>query len=306
MTMEKVPGEPKPAPSIRTALENQPSFSPPSFPKPQPQNLPTVLPFKSPSQWNSRHLGLRLAADATSALSASALIAPLICLIDSHPFRACFLRAVQTLRCSPSHFLTSKPFLLILTLYTSTYLTANTIDTLTSTLRPSSSFSSVHSGPSKFLGVSAVNMSLCVYKDSQFAKLFASTPAPASRIPAPSYALFALRDSLTILASFNLPPLLSPHLSHISRLSTESRRQNAAQFIAPAAMQILSTPLHLLGLDLYNRQGQRLSWAERYARVKRDWAVSALARMGRIVPAFGVGGVVNAGVRRRLMGKLEE
>jgi hypothetical protein len=78
---------------------------------------------------------------------------------------------------------------------------------------------------------------------------------------------------------------------------------SAAQFLTPAAVQLVSTPLHLLGLDLYNRPG--MQWQERASRVVRDWAKSAFARMGRIIPAFGVGGVVNTKVRRNLMEKLE-
>lgn len=78
---------------------------------------------------------------------------------------------------------------------------------------------------------------------------------------------------------------------------------SAAQFMTPAAVQLVSTPLHLLGLDLYNRQGVGAN--ERIARVVRDWAKSSFARMGRIIPAFGVGGVVNMKVRRGLMEKLE-
>jgi hypothetical protein len=75
--------------------------------------------------------------------------------------------------------------------------------------------------------------------------------------------------------------------------------------VAPAGVQILSTPLHLLGLDLYNRPrgaaGEGLGWRERWRVVRRDWFGASLARMGRVVPAFGVGGVVNAGVRRRML-----
>lgn len=78
---------------------------------------------------------------------------------------------------------------------------------------------------------------------------------------------------------------------------------SAAQFITPAAVQLVSTPLHLLGLDLYNRPGA--SSGERSAKVLRDWAKSAAARICRIVPAFGVGGVVNMKVRKRLMGAIE-
>ena len=147
-------------------------------------------------------------------------------------------------------------------------------------------------------------MTLCVYKDSCFARMFgASNPATAATttVPKVSYAFFASRDSLTIFASFNLPPLIAPHLDRL--IFAEAGGANAAQFLAPALMQLFSTPLHLLGLDLYNRQA-KLGSRERFARVRRDWAVSAFARMGRIVPAFGVGGVVNAGVRRRLMERI--
>jgi hypothetical protein len=81
---------------------------------------------------------------------------------------------------------------------------------------------------------------------------------------------------------------------------------SAAQFITPAAVQLVSTPLHLLGLDLYNRPEARVGGPDgRVGRVVRDWAKSAAARMCRIVPAFGVGGVVNTKVRRGMMGRLE-
>ena len=33
----------------------------------------------------------------------------------------------------------------------------------------------------------------------------------------------------------------------------------------------------------------------------RDWGGSSLARMGRVIPAFGVGGLVNARVRKETM-----
>ncbi|ERF69228.1 hypothetical protein EPUS_01185 [Endocarpon pusillum Z07020] len=237
-------------------------------------------------------------------------------------FRNAFLHSLQPLLKAPHHFLVSRPFLLIFGLYSSTYFTANAIDTITSTLCAQSS-TTVTTGPTKFLATSAVNMTLCVYKDSHFARMFSTAAAataaatgsnPATcTIPKISYLLFSLRDSLTIFASFNLPPLIAPHLGPLSAhlpslfaplLSTPSSRTNTAQFLAPALMQLVSTPLHLLGLDMFNRQ-RRLGSQQRWSRVRRDWAVSALARMGRIVPAFGVGGVVNAAARRGLMRKIE-
>lgn len=206
----------------------------------------------------------------------------------------------RTLLTRPHIFLTSRPFRLISTVYFSTYLTANSIDTISSTLT-SSSPAHTTSGVSKFVATSSVNMSLGIYKDSQFAQMFGIARAKRS-IPKASYALFALRDSLTIFASFNVPPLLAPILSE--KVEKTIGRASLAQILAPAAVQIISTPLHLWGLDLYNRPG--VSLGQRIRQVGKNWAGSTAARMGRIVPAFGFGGVVNTKVRRRLMGNLEE
>jgi len=149
-------------------------------------------------------------------------------------------------------------------------------------------------------------MSLCLYKDSQFAKLFGSSISVPRPVPTASYILFAVRDCLTIFASFNLPAIIAPQLKVSDAFEKNyMSKTSIAQFLAPAGVQIFSTPLHLLGLDLYNRPKGTVATKERWLKVKKDWTLSCLARMGRIIPAFGVGGVVNTTVRQRLMVKLE-
>lgn len=209
----------------------------------------------------------------------------------------------------PAGFFLGTPFLLIYTLYTSTYLTANTIDTVSSTLR-NKPFSTVFPGTAKFLSTTTVNMGLCVYKDARFARFFGAPQSSSSSavptVPRISYALFCLRDSVTIFASFNIPQLIAPSIPD-SVASTPGMKAAMAQFACPALMQFVSTPMHLLGLDLYNRQpAGGLPWYERAARIKRDYVASSFARMAKIVPAFGVGGVVNVRMRAALMHKLEE
>jgi hypothetical protein len=81
------------------------------------------------------------------------------------------------------------------------------------------------------------------------------------------------------------------------------KRTNIAQFVAPAMVQFISTPLHLVGLDLYNRPG--VGWGERLGLLKRAYLTSSFARIMRIVPAFGVGGVVNTDVRSKFMARYE-
>ena len=202
----------------------------------------------------------------------------------------------------PQSLFFSKPFALIFMLYGGTYLTSNTIDTASSTIRGQPA-TLVTSGTAKFAASSTANVGLCIYKDQAFVRMFGPKGGPPRPVPLPSYALFAIRDCMTIFASFNVPPLLGPVLSQ--KMGDEWNKRvsgaTAAQFLAPAGIQIFSTPLHLLGLDLYNRNGREVTWSERFQIVKKNWAISAAARMCRIIPAFGVGGVVNAKVRRGLI-----
>ncbi|KAF7182082.1 hypothetical protein CNMCM7691_001470 [Aspergillus felis] len=296
----------------------------------------------STSKWNTDKLGMRLGVDVASAMTAGALTCPVITVIDRAiiekaakglPIRNTLASCFRSMLTRPVAFLTSTPFLLIYTLYTSTYLTANAIDTLTSTLRDKP-FETVFPGTAKFLTTTAVNMGICVYKDARFARIFGaggSTPStsttsssssntgvasgggqatchPSSssalKVPKVSYGLFCLRDSITIFASFNVPALIAPSIPD-GIAATPGTKAALAQFACPALMQFVSTPMHLLGLDLYNRQpAGGLGWRERVGRIRRDYVASCFARMGKIVPAYGVGGVVNVRMRDGLMTRL--
>ncbi|KAI1804970.1 hypothetical protein F4811DRAFT_517516 [Daldinia bambusicola] len=214
--------------------------------------------------------------------------------------------SLRTLLRRPHAVLVSKPVALIFMLYGGTYLTANALDTATSTVRNAPA-AGVTAGTAKFAASSAANVGLCVYKDQVFVRMFGPAGhGPPRPVPLPSYALFTLRDCLTIFASFNVPPLLGPYLDERvlgASLRSQVCGTTAAQFAAPAAVQLLSTPVHLLGLDMYNRPTLS-SWRDRWLQVRKNWAVSAAARICRIVPAFGLGGTVNSKVRRNLMEKL--
>lgn len=127
-----------------------------------------------------------------------------------------------------------------------------------------------------------VNLSVCVYKDQTFAKAFGVGPPKV--MPRTTLVLFAARNSFTVLASFNLPPLLAPTLG-----------LNVAQLVTPCAMQFLSTPIHLYALDLFNRADQLVN--SRIAFIQRRYLSSSFARVCRILPAFGIAGILNREVR---------
>jgi len=120
-------------------------------------------------------------------------------------------------------------------------------------------------------------------------------------VPLASIALFGTRDSMTIGASFNLPVLISARMQQRYGYSAFAS-DTSAQLLTPIGMQIFSTPLHLLGMDLYNNPAN--SVAQRVAFIKREYLKTLLARWGRIFPAFGLGGLTNKAVRKRVNYKL--
>jgi hypothetical protein len=167
------------------------------------------------------------------------------------------------------------------------YAAANFTDTICSTLKTDAKVP-------KFINTSAVNIVACVSKDRAFTRMFGLKPP--GKLPLGTYALFGSRDSMTILASFTIPPYIARSLQ--AQGYSKEVSLNAAQLSCPIMIQFISTPLHLHGLDLYNNPQH--SWGQRFAFVKREYVKSAVARMARIFPAFGIGGVLNRKLREGL------
>ncbi|KAG1466375.1 hypothetical protein G6F56_004700 [Rhizopus delemar] len=137
-------------------------------------------------------------------------------------------------------------------------------------------------------------MLLSIYKDRAFAQLF-GTASKQARLPKLSYFLFAARDALTIAASFNAPIWLAEKLQQHSIINHPKTANVTSQLVSPAAAQFISTPIHLFALDLFNRPQATASM--RAHLLRKEYFKSALARIGRIGPAFGIGGVGNSFVR---------
>lgn len=256
------------------------------------------------------YVAARYGVDAAAAATASFSISPVVASIDRaiventagrSTMGASLWASVTTLATRPLQFFGHRAFQWTWALYGTTYLAANAIDT-------SCEWASKPARWPKFLGTTPVNMALVIRKDVAFSKLFGATnggvgSGPARAMPLPSYALFAVRDSHTVAAAFLLPPVVCQWLLDTGVVKDKTCAEVAAQVLAPAAVQFLSTPYHLLALDLYNRAGP-LPFADRWALIRDKYVVSTLARIGRIGPAFGVGGVANRSLRERWISAL--
>jgi hypothetical protein len=205
------------------------------------------------------------------ALASAGLVAPIIAVVDKAIFSnasgkekmgASLYNSCRTAVTEPIKFLTSRSVKWIWLVYGGTYVVANTISA-------AGERRDGHWDFAKFVGSSTANVSLSLAKDRAFSRMYGVVePKP---VPVPSLALFAARDSSTILASFTLPPLASAHLQErfgMQRFNADVTAQLAVPLIMQVRLwscslptrlpvicklQIASTPLHLLGMDLYNR-----------------------------------------------------
>ncbi|KAJ3129386.1 hypothetical protein HK098_001487 [Nowakowskiella sp. JEL0407] len=260
----------------------------------------TVAPIIPPPIPLPLHLGLETAA----ALISAATISPFISIFDKAIFTnasgkeklfPAVKRGFSQLLTQPSVFVRQPAFLVVFGLYSGTYIVANFTQTICD-------HSLIPWFYPKFITTTAVNVSLSLLKDLYFTRAFGTTAVRA--IPLASSLLYTTRDSMTIFASFNLPGIFSNSFQQSPYHLSESWSNFAAQLMAPMSVQVLSSPLHLLGMDLYNRPSgtnrfPKLRWSDRFAFIRKEYIGTTLARWGRIFPAYSIGGVLNNAIRQR-------
>ena len=173
--------------------------------------------------------------------------------------------------------------------YGGTYLAKNVSDVCIE--RRGLSESHKGAAAAKFAATTACNMGGSILKDAAFARLYGSAVAAVVLVPPASYTLFAARDCLTIGGAFVLPDALATAVTRATGAGRETAA-NVSQLVSPPLMQVLCTPMHLLSLSLINDPGATA--AVRLARLRVATPATLLARSLRMLPAYGVGGILNA------------
>jgi len=244
-------------------------------------------------------LTTRLGNDLLAGTGAALGLSPFVCTVDKSIFMnasgrqklvPCLRENFSLLFMRPHKFFMLREWRLILGVYGATYISANWTDSLCQHHFMVSPMWPV------FVVTTAVNMSASMLKDKAFTQMFGTKAA--AKLPLATYLLFAMRDSLTVFASFSLVPIVGNWISNSNPDMSKDRAKQVAQLTCPMGMQTLSAPLHLYALNLYNAPAA--SVAERMAFIRREYMPTMAARMGRILPAFGFGGVGNTKFRQLL------
>jgi len=235
-----------------------------------------------------------------SGLAAASAVAPFLFVVDSAVTRAAagtvpLSKALLESASSVVRRPWMAPLWMVAGVYGATYSAANLIDVGAERLEATGA----QRGSAKFLGVTAVNMAASITKDLAFAKIYggaAAAAAPKQAMPVAAALTFVARDCLTIGAAFTAPEILAHSL--VSGAGVErAQAESVSQLACPPGMQVFCTPLHLLALSLFNNPTG--SAAVIAAGVYKTLPQSTLVRMLRMVPAYGIGGILNATLTAR-------
>lgn len=144
-----------------------------------------------------------------------------------------------------------------------------------------------------FVITTAVNSSTSMMKDKFYARHFGTTTA---KMPLITYGLWGFRDCMVIGSSFVLPEYMCNTLQQHTELDKKTALQ-ISQLICPVAAQVIATPAQMLGLDFYNRPltdfSYRAALVERFKFQHANFSSIIGARIARIAPSYGIGGVGN-------------
>lgn len=188
------------------------------------------------------------------------------------------------------------PFGMVMGVYTLTYGASNLVDVVGERY----DLASTTQATMKLLGATGAYTSSSIVKDVAFAKMFSKavekTAEVKRAVPMTTYGTFLFRDALIIGAGFILPAMVAGGLK--SSGMEQQSAEKLAQLATPCAMQVVITPIHLLGLNLYNTPVAPAS--ARMRAVATTYPEATGVRMLRFFWAYGVGGLVNRALNERV------
>ena len=244
----------------------------------------------------------RLINDSIAGLGAALTVSPIMKIVDVSVTRgqsgkssmfSSALELTKNLFTSPHKFIFSKYFAWIFNVYGCTYIANNTIDSICKIYH-------INDVVPKLVGVTAVNMITSISKDAAYARYF-GTKAPG-KVPTSSLFIWFIRDVLSIAAAFIIPERLSKYMQNYKNYEKNSA-DRIAQFASPVGLQVIFTPIHLLGLDLYNYNESNKS--DRAKRIAKNYPKALPLRFVRMAGAYGIGGLNNKSFRNYLHSRSE-
>jgi hypothetical protein len=232
-----------------------------------------------------------------SGVISGATVAPLVSIVDKAIFSNAsgkatitesFKESAMLVVKKPIQFLKGPSFLWIWAVYASTYVVSNCTDRYSRT-------KGYEPATPVLAATSFTNISMSVLKDRAFSRMY-GTVAPRP-LPWGSAACYGTRDFITVGASFTLVAPIAMQLERSLGLD-KSTALILSQVFCPLAAQLFNTPIFLYGMDLYNKP--EATTQQRVQFISAQYWKTYFSRVGRIAPAFSLGGNVNRLLRQTL------
>ncbi len=171
-----------------------------------------------------------------------------------------------------------KPLSIMNLVYTTTYCTANLTEYVCKVNHVDYRYPTL-------LATSSVNIITIMYKDNVYSKLLKKSKA---EFPLRSTLLFGARDMMTIMTCFIWK---KDAMDYLDRYIAHNKSEIITSILMPCLIQIISTPLHILAIDMYEQPNRVMM--DRFKLVPSLYKTILLGRMMRAFPAFGLGGFIN-------------
>ena len=178
----------------------------------------------------------------------------------------------------------NKPFGIMFLVYSSTYSTANLTELYCKK-------NNIDYKIPTLITTSLVNITSIAYKDKEYSKIFNNS---INKFPKISYGLFTIRDMFTISSCFVFKKDMIDILHKYMPLNTADF---FASLTLPIVAQTISTPLHILAIDMYQRPG--INFKNRINNIINMYKTICIGRVIRVIPAFCMGGFINDMLRNR-------
>lgn len=155
-----------------------------------------------------------------------------------------------------------------------------------------------------------VNIALTVWKDGIILKVLPPkdpNDLKLAKLPVPifSRSLFAVRDMLTCIAAFTIAPEVANYLARKYNPNQLPLSANdIGQIVTPAALQTVTTLIHITAIR-YQRTNGALTMPDLTKSLRDNYLQATTLRVCRIIPAFGIGGILNRETRWSLLDKAE-
>ncbi|KAL7702282.1 hypothetical protein NQL31_000825 [Lotmaria passim] len=172
------------------------------------------------------------------------------------------------------------------------------------------------------------NTVFTIWKDSLILRVLPPASAKdlsnaTKPVPFITRALFCGRDTLTCVAAFTLAPMIGAwisgfayHQKYLPQAPDAILPENegkvrlpiscadTAQIVTPALLQFVTTLMHITAIR-YRQAYPNFTMKDLKDSLRKTYISSTLLRMCRIIPAFGLGGIMNRNMRSSLLDRAE-